>query len=271
VASAQVKSAVLLAGLAADGVTMVIEPARSRDHTERMLRHLGAPLTVEGLAVKLKTDGWDRRLTARDLHVPGDLSSAAFLLGAAAVVHQSRVTVRGVGLNPTRTGFIDVLGNMGVKIEIQEMREVAGEPVGDVTCVGGSLVGATIAGELAVRAIDELPLIAAIAAYAEGDTHITDAAELRVKESDRIAATCAMLRAFGVDAEEHPDGLSVRGGRGTHPAVVDSNGDHRIAMAAAVCALGANGETRVTDTANVATSFPGFAAALAGLGADITS
>jgi 3-phosphoshikimate 1-carboxyvinyltransferase len=270
VASAQVKSAILLAALDADGETTVTEPARSRDHTERMLRHLGAPLTVDGLAVTLSPIGVSH-LSARDLDVPGDLSSAAFLLAAAAVVPNSRVTVRGVGLNPTRTGFLDVLQVMGARLEIDNAQEVAGEPIGDVTCIGGALTGVTIAGELAVRAIDELPLLAALAAHAESDTRIADAAELRVKESDRIAATCAMLRALGVTVEEHSDGLTVRGGRGVRAGTVDSHGDHRIAMAAAICALGASGETRITDTANVATSFPTFASALAALGADLAT
>jgi 3-phosphoshikimate 1-carboxyvinyltransferase len=269
VASAQVKSAILLAGLAADGVTRVSEPERSRDHTERMLAHLGAPIRVEGTTAVLDPDGWDRRLVARDLEVPGDLSSAAFLLGAAAVVGGSRVTVRAVGINPTRTGFLDALRAMGAQVEIADERLVAGEPIADLTCVGGALRGVTIAGELAVRAIDELPLLAALAAHAEGDTRIADAAELRVKESDRIAATAAMLRALGVEVEEHPDGMTVRGGRGVRAGVVDSHGDHRIAMAGAVCALGGTGESLIRDTANVATSFPTFAASLVTLGADL--
>jgi 3-phosphoshikimate 1-carboxyvinyltransferase len=269
VASAQVKSAILLAGLAADGPTTVVEPERSRDHTERMLGFLGAPLTVEDLAVTLDPRGWDGRLVARDLEVPGDLSSAAFLLGAAAVRPGSRVVVRAVGVNPTRTGVIDALARMGASIARADERLVGGEPVADLVCTGGRLGAIEIAGELAVRAIDELPLLAAVAAHAEGETRIRDAAELRVKESDRIAATAAMLRALGVEVEEHPDGLTVRGGRGVRAGVVDSHGDHRIAMAGAVCALGAAGETVIDDTRNVATSFPGFAAALAAVGADV--
>jgi 3-phosphoshikimate 1-carboxyvinyltransferase len=269
VASAQVKSAILLAGLAAEGATTVVEPERSRDHTERMLAHLGVPLTVDGLGVTLDPTGWDRRLSARDLEVPGDLSSAAFLLGAAAVRPGSRVVVRAVGVNPTRAGVLDALTAMGAQIAPVDSRTVGGEPVADLVCTGGALRPIEIAGTLAVRAIDELPLLAAVAAHAEGDTHIRDAAELRVKESDRIAATCAMLRALGVEVEEHPDGLTVRGGHGVRPGVVDSRGDHRIAMAGAVCALGAAGETVIDDTRNVATSFPGFAAALGAIGADI--
>ncbi|HXU71606.1 MAG TPA: 3-phosphoshikimate 1-carboxyvinyltransferase [Polyangia bacterium] len=269
VASAQVKSAIVLAALAAEGVTTVVEPERSRDHTERMLAHMGAPLTVRGLEITVDPYGWDRRLAARDLTVPGDLSSAAFLLGAAAVVPGSRIVVRGVGVNPTRTGVVDALRAMGASIEVSDERLVGGEPVADLSCTGGALRGIRISGELAVRAIDELPLIAAVAAHAEGETRIADAAELRVKESDRVAATAAMLRALGVEVEEHPDGLTVRGGRGVGAGTVESHGDHRIAMAGAVCALGAEGETLIRDTKNVATSFPGFARALAALGAEI--
>jgi 3-phosphoshikimate 1-carboxyvinyltransferase len=179
------------------------------------------------------------------------------------------VVVRAVGVNPTRTGVLDALAAMGASIARQEERSVGGEPVADLVCTGGALRGIEIAGELAVRAIDELPLLAAVAAHADGETRIRDAAELRVKESDRIAATAAMLRALGVEVEEHPDGLTVRGGRGVRPGVVESHGDHRIAMAGAICALGAAGETVIRDTRNVATSFPGFAPALAAVGADL--
>jgi 3-phosphoshikimate 1-carboxyvinyltransferase len=270
VASAQVKSAIVLAGLCADGPTSVVEPERSRDHTERMLAHMGAPLTVDGLTVVVDPRGWNGRLQARDLVVPGDLSSAAFLLGAAAVVQKSRIVVRAVGVNPTRTGVLDALRAMGAAVEVSDERLVGGEPVADLACTGGTLRGIRIAGELAVRAIDELPLLAAVAAHAEGETRIADAAELRVKESDRVAATVAMLRALGVDVEEHPDGLTVRGGRGVRAGVVESHGDHRIAMAGAICALGARGETVIRDTRNVATSFPGFAPSLAALGAQIS-
>ncbi|HEX6836399.1 MAG TPA: 3-phosphoshikimate 1-carboxyvinyltransferase, partial [Polyangia bacterium] len=272
VASAQVKSAIVLAALAAEGPTTVVEPERSRDHTERMLAHMGAPLTVDGLCVTVDPRGWDGRLAARDLLVPGDLSSAAFLLGAAAVVPESRIVVRGVGVNPTRTGVIDALRAMGARIEVYDERIVGGEPVADLACSSGagtSLRGIEISGELTVRAIDELPLLAAVAAHAEGETRITDAAELRVKESDRIAATAAMLRALGVEVTELDDGLVVQGGRGARAGVVESHGDHRIAMAGAICALGADGETLIRDTKNVATSFPGFARALAALGADL--
>jgi 3-phosphoshikimate 1-carboxyvinyltransferase len=273
VASAQVKSAILLAALYADGRTIVREPERSRDHTERMLAAMGAPLTVEDLSVTLDPGGWDRKLAPQNFEVPGDLSSAAFLLGAAAVVPQSRVMVRGVGFNTTRSGVVDALRKMGARITVHGERVVGGEPVADLECEGGALAGIEIAGELAVRAIDELPLLAAVAAHATGETRIRDAAELRVKESDRIQATAAMLRALGVEVEEHADGMTIAGGRGPGGSVkagtVDSHGDHRIAMAGAVCALGAAGETLIRDTRNVATSFPTFAPTLAALGVAI--
>jgi 3-phosphoshikimate 1-carboxyvinyltransferase len=269
VASAQVKSAVLLAAMLAEGATTVVEPSRSRDHTERMMRHLGVPLAVEGNAVTLDPAGWKRRLPARDFVVPGDLSSAAFVLAAATLVPGSRVVVRGVGVNPTRTGFLDALRAMGGRVEILDEREAGGEPIAELCCTAAKLRGITIAGELALRAIDELPLLAALAAHAEGETVIADAAELRVKESDRVASTVAMLRALGAEAEERPDGMVV-GGRARGASLpVDSHGDHRIAMAGAVCALGLEGEAQILDVENVATSFPGFAELLASLGADL--
>jgi 3-phosphoshikimate 1-carboxyvinyltransferase len=271
VASAQVKSAVLLAALQAEGPTTFTEPVVSRDHTERMLAFMGAPISRsdDGLTSMLDPTDWDRRLSARDLEVPGDLSSAAFLLGAATLVSGSRIVVRGVGVNPTRTGFLDALARMGGRVEQGELRDQNGEPVADLTCVSASLVGIEIAGELAVRAIDELPLLAAVAAHAEGETRIADAAELRVKESDRIAATAAMLRAFGVEVEEHPDGLTIVGRGPMQPGRIDSRGDHRIAMAGAICALAVAGDTLIHDTTNIATSFPTFQASLAKLGVDL--
>jgi 3-phosphoshikimate 1-carboxyvinyltransferase len=268
VSSAQVKSAVLLAALVAEGATTVVERTPSRDHTERMLAHMGAPITALGGRVTLDPDGWRRRLAARDLEVPGDLSSSAFLLAAATVVPGSRVVVRGVGVNPTRTGFLDALQAMGGQVEMGPARTVGGEPVADLACTAAPLRGTEIGGALAVRAIDELPLLAALAAHAEGTTVVRDAAELRVKESDRVASTAAMLRALGVAVEEQPDGWVIQGG-GVRPGAFDSHGDHRIAMAGAVCALGAAGETAVGDVDNVATSFPGFAETLRKLGAEI--
>jgi 3-phosphoshikimate 1-carboxyvinyltransferase len=218
----------------------------------------------------LDPSGWDRRLVPRDWVVPGDLSSAAFLLGAATLVPGSRVVVRGVGLNPTRTGVLDALLAMGGDVTIEDARDVGGEPVGDLVCRHTALRGIEIAGALTVRAIDELPLLAALAAHADGVTTIRDAAELRVKESDRISATCAMLRALGVSVEEHQDGLTISSRPGTaRGGTVDSHGDHRIAMAGAICALAAPGETLIRDTDNIATSFPTFEHLLTQLGAPL--
>jgi 3-phosphoshikimate 1-carboxyvinyltransferase len=271
VASAQVKSAVLLAAMGAEGATTFVEPAVSRDHTERMLAAAGAPLvrSADGHEVTLDPTGWSRRLAARDLAVPGDLSSAAFVLGAATLVPGSRVVVRDVGVNPTRTGFLDALLAMGGQIELGAVRERSGEPVADLTCTSAALRGIEISGTLTVRAIDELPLLAALAAHADGPTSIRDAAELRVKESDRIAATAALLRAFGAEVEEHPDGLTILGRGALRAGHVDSHGDHRIAMAAAICALAIPGVTRIDDVANIATSFPTFQPALERLGANL--
>ncbi len=268
VASAQVKSAILLAALGAEGPTTVVEPSLSRDHTERMLRALGVPLSVSDCEVTLDPDDWNRRMEPRDFVVPGDLSSAAFLLAAATLVQGSRVTVRSVGVNPTRTGFLDALGAMGGDITVDNLRDEGGEPVADLTARAAGLSGVDIGGELSLRAIDELPLIAALAAHAQGMTVIRDAGELRVKESDRVASTVAMLRALGAEVDERPDGLAVIG-RARAAGVVDSHGDHRIAMAGAVCALALPGESKILDSDNVATSFPSFTTLLRSLGADI--
>lgn len=269
-ASAQVKSAILLAGLAAEGPTRVCEPASSRDHTERMLRAQGVPLIVEKCLVSLDPAGWDRRLMPLDVTVPGDLSSAAFLLGAAAIVPGSVLVLRGVGVNPTRTGVLDALVMMGAALSIDMLAEMGGEPMADVTVWGSPLRGIEIAGDLTVRAIDELPLLAAVAAHADGETVIRDAHELRVKESDRIASMVAALTGIGVEAEEREDGLVIRGRPGrVRGGQAQSAGDHRIAMAAAVCALFAEGPSRIGDAANIATSFPGFIPLVQGLGGEL--
>lgn len=275
VASAQIKSAVLLAGLHADGVTRVTEPGSTRDHTERMLRHMGAPVRVQGRVIELDTRGWDRRLGAGVIEVPADPSQAAFVLAAAVVAGVERVTVGRVCINPTRTGFLDVLGDMNALVEMEAMQQGGPEPVADLSVsrgAGDALQATEVAGDLTVRAIDELPILAVIAARARGVTRFRDAAELRVKESDRIATTCAMLRALGCEVEEQPDGFAVEGmpERRFQPARIDAAGDHRIAMAGAVAGLAAAGPVRIDDVACVDTSFPGFAGVLAGLGADIT-
>lgn len=276
IASAQVKTALLLAGLYADGATRVWEPSRSRDHSEHLLRAMGAPLTERDGGLTVDTTGWDGRLAIDAITVPGDPSSAAFLIAAALVAGAGDGGVRctGVGVNPTRTGFLDALAAMGATVAVTDRRDAyAGEPVAELTVVGAApgLRATRLAGELVVRAIDEVPILAAVAAMAEGDTVIADAGELRVKESDRIATTVAMLTAFGVDAEAQADGLIVRG-RGRRPlraAAVHAEGDHRIAMAASVLALVADGPSRVDDADNVATSYPGFVEALRGLGAEL--
>ena len=255
VASAQIKSAVLLAALFADGETAVTEPSLSRDHTERMLSGFGVPVAREGLTVRVKGPA---QLSAAPVSVPGDISSAAFFLVAAAIVPGSAVTVRGVGLNPTRTGVLDVLRAMGASVEVVNERDEAGEPAGDVTVRAAALHGTVMAGALIPRLIDELPVLAVAASVADGETVIRDAAELRVKESDRIAALARELGGIGAQVEAQRDGLAIRGVprlRGGHAA---SGGDHRVAMALAVAGLRAASPITVDDTDCIRTSFPGF-------------
>lgn len=256
VASAQVKSAVLLAGLFAGGETVVTEPHCSRDHTERMLRYFGADVKVSGSTVRVKGRP---RLTGRKVSVPGDISSAAFLMVAASAVPGSDLTLTGVGINPTRSGIIDVLKNMGAGIELQNPREEGGEPVADIRVrYTGKLSGVPVGGEMIPRLIDEVPVLVVAAALAEGKTEIRDAAELKVKESNRIATVAGLLTGFGADVEELPDGLLVRGGRPLRGCACESHGDHRIAMAAAVAGLLAEGETVVRGAGCIDVSFPGF-------------
>jgi 3-phosphoshikimate 1-carboxyvinyltransferase len=258
VASAQLKSAILLAGLWASGPVSVTEPAASRDHTERMLRAFGVRVLEDGLTTTLEPGP----LRAAAITVPGDLSSAAFLLVAGLVVGDARVAVRRVGLNPTRTGVLDALGAMGAALDIARAEEGPGEPVGTVTVTTATLRGTTVAGELIPRLIDEVPVLAVAAACATGRTEIRDAGELRVKESDRIAALARQLARMGVAVEERADGLVIDGPARLRGGHVSSGGDHRIAMALAVAGLAADGETVVDDTACIMTSFPGFAEAV---------
>lgn len=274
IASAQVKSAVLLAGLYADGTTAVVEPKRSRDHTERMLASLGVPIAVEGTRVELDAGSWDRRLPGSTYAVPGDPSSAAFICVAALLAGADPVRLESVCANPTRTGFIDVLDQMGAPLAV-ERSSSAGEIDASITIAAANptpLRAVRIGGGVVVRAIDELPILAVAAAVADGVTTIADANELRVKESDRIATTAAMLRAFGVSVSERPDGMEIEGTAGAPLAAaeVDAAGDHRIAMAAAVAGLAASGDVVVRDVSNVATSFPTFVEVLSSLGADIS-
>lgn len=263
VASAQVKSSLLLAGLYADGRTCVSEPAPTRDHTERMLRGMGYPVTHE--------DGWvcldgGHGLRGIDIDVPADISSAAFFLVGASIAPGSDLVLQHVGMNPTRTGVIDILRMMGARIEVDNEQDVGGEPVADLHVQFASLAGIEIPPELVPLAIDEFPVIFIAAACAEGRTVLSGAAELRVKESDRIQVMADGLCALGVAAEATPDGMIIDGGA-IDGGTIDSHGDHRIAMAFAMAALRAHGEIEIHDCANVNTSFPGFVelAANAGL------
>jgi 3-phosphoshikimate 1-carboxyvinyltransferase len=273
VASAQLKSALVLAALSASGRTVLREPARSRDHTERMLGFLGAPISTDASgAIVVDPTGWNGRLRAVPIAIPGDLSSATFLFVAALTVPGSDVTVENVGLNPTRAGALDVLRAMGGDLEITPTGEAMGEPVGRVRARSSRLRGTRVDGDLALRAIDEIPALAVAAARAEGDTVFADLAELRVKESDRIVAVARELRRAGVAVDERPDGLVVTGLGARPPAggAVVPEHDHRIAMAGAVLGLGAEDET-VVPAADIATSFPTFAPTLAALGAPLDS
>lgn len=256
VASAQVKSAVLLAGLFADGETSVCEPSKSRDHTERMLKFFGVDVRERGLCVSVRGR---QRLEARGaIDIPADISSAAFFIVAATIVPGSELTIVNVGVNPTRTGIIDVLNEMGADIALRNQREQAGEPVADITVKHRELHGVRIKGDMIPRAIDEIPVIAVAASYARGSTIIQDATELRVKESDRIATMAAELRKMGGRVEERPDGMEIEGRDHLAGALCESHGDHRIAMSLAVAGLAARGATTVRDAGWIDTSFPGF-------------
>jgi len=254
VASAQLKSALLLAGLYADGPLTIREPAASRDHSERMLRRFGARVERHEHSVHIVPS----ELAATTLRVPGDVSSAAFLLAAALVVPDARLTIDGVGLNPTRTGLLEVLGAMGARLAVVGA-ETDDEPVGSIEASTSELRGTRVGGAVIPRLIDEVPALAVVAALAAGRTEIRDAAELRVKESDRIAAIARGLGAMGARVTERPDGLVIEGGARLRGARVSSGGDHRLAMALAIAGLVAQGETVVDDTACIETSFPRFA------------
>lgn len=255
VASAQVKSAVLLAGLHSPGNTSVTEPSPSRDHTERMLEAFGAEVHVESLTVSV---AGQTPLTGRKVEVPGDISSAAFFLVAGSIVPGAEILLKGVGVNPTRTGILEVLRSMGADIQLLEQREAAGEPVADLLVKHQPLRGVTVGGEMIPRLIDEVPALAVAAAAAQGTTVIRDATELRVKESDRISAIVRELSRMGADVEELPDGLVIQGGRHLKGATCYSYDDHRMAMALAVAGLVARGETRISDAECIQVSFPDF-------------
>ena len=265
VASAQLKSAVLLAALGADRPTTVVEPAASRDHTERLLGLCGVPLTVDGCRITVTP----AEVEPFGLRIPGDLSSAAFLLGLAAPRHGSAVRCPGITLNPGRTGVLEVLSAMGAEVDVTETEPAGGvEPVGDVVVRGAPLHGVVIAGDAVPRCIDELPLLAVLATQAEGTTSIRDAAELRAKESDRLAALVAGLRAMGARVEEFADGMAIEGPCRLRGTELDAQGDHRLAMAWAVAGCLADGPTTVLGGDTVAVSYPGFFADLRRLAAD---
>ncbi len=264
VASAQVKSCLLLAGLLAEGTTTVHSPAPSRDHTERLLRATGVPLREDGTTVSV--EGPMEALAPLDLTVPGDFSSAAFLLVAACLVPGSEVVLQGVGLNPTRIGLLHVLRQMGASVEVRmDEASNAGEPAGDLLVRWSPLRGAEVGGESIPALIDEVPILAVAATQAEGVTVVRDADDLRHKESDRIAATVQELQKLGARIEERPDGFVVEGPARLRGARVESHGDHRLALALAVAGLVAQGETVVEEFGRAADSFPGFPEVLAGL------
>ena len=262
VASAQLKSAILLAGLYAEGQTTVIEPAPSRDHTERMFRALGVEIETNGNAITLNPP---EDLHAVDIAVPSDISSAAYFLVAGAIVPGSELTIKNVGVNPTRTGIIDVLRDMGADITESNFRDDA-EPVCDLTVRHSRLHGTEIGGAIIPRLIDELPVIAVAAAFAEGETVIRDAQELKVKESNRIASMVAELSKAGVDVEETDDGMIVRGGEKPHGASFETYKDHRIAMSLAILGLAAEGASRIDEPEVVAISYPDFFGTIEKLG-----
>lgn len=262
VASAQVKSCLLLAGLYAEGTTRVSEPRKSRDHTERLFRYFGIPVQEDGSSVTIQgrpSVGW----AGKPVVVPGDLSAAAFFIVGASLISGSDVTITNVGMNPTRTGVLDVLREMGANIQVVNQREEAGEPVADLRVRAAPLHGVRIGAERIPQTIDEFPILCVAAALAEGETAITGAGELRVKESDRIATMATELCKLGASVTETKDGLVIQGlgGQKTkrlHGAACTSHGDHRVAMSMAIAGLAAEGETRIQDTECIETSFPGF-------------
>ena len=255
VASAQVKSAILLAGLYAEGETEVIEPEPSRDHTERMLSYLGVPIKKNGHSIKINKVS---KINPGEIIVPSDISSAAFFIVAALITPGSEVLIKNVGINPLRTGVIDILKNMGGDIEIINERGVNGEPIGDILARSSNLHATEISGDIIPKAIDELPLVAVAASFAEGTTLIKDAKELRVKETDRIHAMATELGKLGVQVEEFEDGMSIIGTQTLTGAKCSSWGDHRIAMSIAIAAFRAKGETEIIDADCVSVSYPGF-------------
>jgi 3-phosphoshikimate 1-carboxyvinyltransferase len=262
VASAQVKSCLLFAGLLSDGEMRIEEPLRTRDHGELALRAFGAALHREGDSIQIRGG---QPLHGIDARIPGDLSSAAFFLCAAALFPGSQLTIPNLLMNPTRARLLDVLMQIGLKIDVTQLEQIHGELVGAVQVEGGRLKGATIAGADSAALIDEIPVLAAIAPYTEQGIEVRDARELRVKESDRLTAVTTNLRRMGAQVEELEDGLRIPGGQALHGAEIDSFGDHRIAMAFAIAALRAQGETLIHNAEAAAISYPAFFSSLEGL------
>ncbi len=256
VASAQVKTTIMLAALNADGVTEIWEPEKSRDHSENMLAAMGASIKVDGLRIHLQPG---KELSAQEFQVPGDISAAAFFLVAATIVPGSELKIYNVGVNPTRTGIIDILQQMGANIKLEDQRTIGGEIMADIIVTAAQLKGVKIAGEVIPRLIDELPVLAVAMAVAEGESEVREAGELRIKETDRIAAICSELGKMGVAITELEDGFRIKGKeQPLKGAKVDSHGDHRIAMSLAVAALVAEGETTISNAGAVDISFPTF-------------
>ena len=255
VASAQVKSAIILAGLYADGITRITEPEATRDHTEIMLNYLGADIKREGNTIIVTPV---KELTGKDIEVPGDISSAAYFIAAALICKNSSVIIKNVGINPTRTGIITAFKAMGADIELLNERIVCGEAVADIQAKTSTLKGTVIKGDIIPKLIDEIPVIAAVSCYAEGETIIADAQELKVKESDRIKTMATELRRMGADVTETDDGMIIKGGNPLHGAVCESYDDHRVAMSISIAALGAEGNTEILNSECVDISFPGY-------------
>jgi 3-phosphoshikimate 1-carboxyvinyltransferase len=258
VASAQVKSCLILAGLYADGATTITEMQKSRDHTERMLKSMGADIEIDGLAIKVKGRS-NEELTPIDVTVPADFSSAAFFIAAALIIPDSEILIKNVCVNPTRTGMLDVIKNMGGNVRLENIRNVSGEPVADIYCKNSdSLKAVKIGKDIMPSLIDEFPILCVLAAQAEGITEIRGAEELRVKESDRIKAMASELKKLGVELEEYTDGISIKGRASLKGSVVESYHDHRIAMSLAIAALASDGTTTINNSSCVDISFPGF-------------
>lgn len=262
VASAQVKSCVLLAGLYADGITSVTEPYVSRNHTELMLESFGADIKTVGTTATIKPAD---KLHGQKILVPGDISSAAYFLVAGLITPNSEITVKNVGINPTRDGILEVIKAMGGKMQYSNVKSDIGEPTADITVKTSELKGCIIEGEIIPKLIDEIPIIAILACFAKGETIIRDAAELKVKESNRIDVMVHALKSMGADITGTDDGMIIRGGRPLHGAVIDSHLDHRIAMSFAIAGLNADGDTDITGAECVNISYPGFYDDLAGL------